>query len=382
MGAVYGETHQLRVDQSQDALGIGLFALEDIPAGATILREPSLACVRFASIITRNAEVVVQYARLGPLLNKKTSLPEALGEILIMRGADKDWLSVFTAPGLDMTTASLLDLATTACRFNGFSVNTPICSVPYAYGLYDVATIFNHSCSPNAMQFFPGQISDEILIRTIRDVKKGEEVTVSYTGGLEECKDIQTRKKYLVDDLGFICICQRCVAETISPPADQCCPTTYRPMPEEYMEKLKEAQDCQLTTTKTARSWELYWDVVTQAKGYNIGDDRRFNILLGAASSGMRTPTANPLLVQALLRKLLGMCREKGQLHTMMTIQLVALQSQSGLGPDKEAEGLADWHKAQRAGCAFFGVEAFSTVMDALFCHVIMDLEKRGFSTA
>ena len=378
VGSVYG---LLRVDQSQNALGIGLFAQEDIPAGTRIMREEPLACVRFASIQTGNVEFDKQYASIGPLARKNAHASEALGEVLIMRGANKEWLSKFGSGAVD-TVSDLSELANAVCRFNAFSINTPICAMPYAYGLYDVTTMLNHSCGPNAMQFFSGKASSDLVVRTLRDVKKGEEVTVSYTIGLEECENMLDRRNHLLGDLGFICICERCLEQTVSgemksPDDDE------EELPEECMEKLVRAKKYQVMS-KPKESWKLYCEVLTKARSCRIGDDKRFNILLGAASSGVRCVEkdgGSSLMIQAVLKKVMNMCSEKGPLHMMMEIQLAGVQAHSLLKTDKRPEeALKTWMAAKIKAYAFFGIEDFSTVLDSVFCPRFMVLEKFGIA--
>ena len=45
------------------------------------------------------------------------------------------------------------------------------------YGLYINCSFFNHSCDPNC--FYYG-IANMLIVKTIKDIKKGEELTVSY----------------------------------------------------------------------------------------------------------------------------------------------------------------------------------------------------------
>lgn len=46
-------------------------------------------------------------------------------------------------------------------------------------GVYIQAAMINHSCNPNCVQTFVG---DKLYIRTIRDVQRGEEITITYIG--------------------------------------------------------------------------------------------------------------------------------------------------------------------------------------------------------
>ena len=49
--------------------------------------------------------------------------------------------------------------------------------IPSAAALYQAGSIFNHSCAPNCAATYEESL---LSIRTIRQVKEGEELTVSY----------------------------------------------------------------------------------------------------------------------------------------------------------------------------------------------------------
>lgn len=72
-------------------------------------------------------------------------------------------------------------------------------------GLFPTTSILNHSCTPNA--FFSCAGGGEMVVRTLRAVKKGEELTVPY------CDLYQARferQKELWHDKHFLCACIRC----------------------------------------------------------------------------------------------------------------------------------------------------------------------------
>jgi hypothetical protein len=71
--------------------------------------------------------------------------------------------------------------------------------------LYDLASYINHSCLPNSYKVF---IGDTLLLRAIRPIKAGEELTLSYVN-LQE----QTRKESLKKTWGIACRCPLCAAE-------------------------------------------------------------------------------------------------------------------------------------------------------------------------
>ena len=71
--------------------------------------------------------------------------------------------------------------------------------------LWGLGSYINHSCLANAHKVF---IGDLMLLRAVRPIKAGEEITLSYISPLEE-----KRKDYLQGVWGIDCQCGLCVAE-------------------------------------------------------------------------------------------------------------------------------------------------------------------------
>ena len=66
---------------------------------------------------------------------------------------------------------------------------------------------FNHSCRPNA-QYFWNEDTNTRDMRTLRKIKQGEEITVSYIGSLLFSRE--KRYAYLKDTYNFDCRCEAC----------------------------------------------------------------------------------------------------------------------------------------------------------------------------
>ena len=73
------------------------------------------------------------------------------------------------------------------------------------YGLYINSSFFNHSCNPNCFYF---GIANMLIVKAIKDIKKGEELTVSYI----EPKPMALRKNELLK-WDFTCDCLYCKQE-------------------------------------------------------------------------------------------------------------------------------------------------------------------------
>lgn len=83
---------------------------------------------------------------------------------------------------------------------------------PWAIGLFPTAALVNHSCEPNALATFrPAKSSSSgptlLVLRSIRDIAAGEEITVSYT---DVASPTPIRRTNLLDDYFFRCACPRC----------------------------------------------------------------------------------------------------------------------------------------------------------------------------
>ena len=74
------------------------------------------------------------------------------------------------------------------------------------FGLYLGASIFDHSCSPNAHWHFRGK---EVIIRTIAEnVSDFSDLRISYLKKLTETT--QQRQDHLLENYHFLCDCSVC----------------------------------------------------------------------------------------------------------------------------------------------------------------------------
>lgn len=70
------------------------------------------------------------------------------------------------------------------------------------------AALMNHSCDPNSAFFFEGP---ELRVRSIKSIKRGEEITISYTDPTES---LDFRQKQL-SNYHFVCKCKKCEKEVL-----------------------------------------------------------------------------------------------------------------------------------------------------------------------
>lgn len=86
----------------------------------------------------------------------------------------------------------------------------------YLHGVYPHMAMLNHSCLPNLELDEGEEGGDEsgravLHLRAEREIKKGEELTVRYTGDPDD--GLEQRRYGLLHWLGSFCQCERCVRE-------------------------------------------------------------------------------------------------------------------------------------------------------------------------
>ncbi|KAJ3299911.1 hypothetical protein HK104_006062 [Borealophlyctis nickersoniae] len=127
------------------------------------------------------------------------------------------WLSAVSAAAADLAsqlpptlTATAAEITTLACQINanshGIRDPTGNANSDIAVGMFPLVAMLNHSCSPNCA--YVGAPYGKMVVRTLRDVKEGEELCVSYVdlyAGREE------RRGKLLETKFFWCECERCV---------------------------------------------------------------------------------------------------------------------------------------------------------------------------
>ncbi|KAI9203832.1 uncharacterized protein BJ171DRAFT_133632 [Polychytrium aggregatum] len=112
---------------------------------------------------------------------------------------------ILTEPGQ----AELFSLPWYARKMTMLNLNVFRVFLPDQAGaaLYILSSFLNHSCVPNAHPFW--RDSNAIEIQTVRDIRKGEELLISYTD-IDQFKSDQERNGWLQHMYGFSCRCQLC----------------------------------------------------------------------------------------------------------------------------------------------------------------------------
>ncbi|KAK1773662.1 hypothetical protein QBC45DRAFT_72119 [Copromyces sp. CBS 386.78] len=161
--------------------GTGVIAIQDIPKGTRIMAEKPLFIVP-TDIMKRGNEVVEKHITQE------------------LKGLDKDqqraFLSLHNCHGAKFSPFLAIS------KTNMLGLGSP----PVGGGLFIEASRINHACNPNTQNSWNERISRE-TIHAVRDIKKGEEITISYIGHFASYDE---RQSILKDKFKFDCACEVC----------------------------------------------------------------------------------------------------------------------------------------------------------------------------
>lgn len=146
-----------------------------------------------------------------------------------------------------------------AILVNGFGTRSnPTEAAPDGLGLFVSASLFNHSCAPNAIaDFFCSGPADAVSIRALTPIAVGEPVLIAYCDTIEPR---YYRRRQLLLSKGFACRCTRCEDPTDSGTfgsAIRCAGCTRGWQTEQVHEGLWVCSACGATTAEH-EVWE--WD--------------------------------------------------------------------------------------------------------------------------
>ncbi|KAG5466014.1 hypothetical protein CUR178_00731 [Leishmania enriettii] len=77
-------------------------------------------------------------------------------------------------------------------------------------GTYGVGSFFNHSCEPDLNVQYSAVNDDTLSVVELRDVKAGEELTISY---IDASLPLAVRQQQVFEPYLFVCRCTRCIAQ-------------------------------------------------------------------------------------------------------------------------------------------------------------------------
>ncbi|GMF42127.1 unnamed protein product [Phytophthora lilii] len=133
-----------------------------------------------------------------------------------------------------------------------------------AVGLFPICGLINHSCQPNCTWSNAGQGIMEV--RALRDIKEGEEITLSY---IDIDKERGERRKELRETKHFDCQCERCSV----------------PM-NESVDRYLEGFRCPRCSTKAAEEKDC---LLVQVEDKYVCPDCQFDVPVAAVASAVLT---------------------------------------------------------------------------------------------
>ncbi len=214
--------------------GRGWVATEDIVAGTLLLAEPATFPTVGPQLSDAEEDTLPLLQAVTGVLRRDGLHAEQLKEYLACMcplDGDGDEVASSAAPTTlrDTLAAPYVDAIGTAAGMTveatrsldrklqrnqmGLKLRVGGELADFGSGVFPFAAIFNHACHPHA-QWRPLASGSAIIVRALRDIRAGEEVSVSYlplgTVG-------RKRKTHLLEQYGFVCTCERCTAPPGSP---------------------------------------------------------------------------------------------------------------------------------------------------------------------
>ncbi|KAF2822708.1 SET domain-containing protein [Ophiobolus disseminans] len=121
-------------------------------------------------------------------------------------------LAILPIPLLPFVTAESIFLLSSRDSHNSFGIRSleDEGSEFFGYGCWPAASYFNHSCAPNIEKRRGGRAWE---FRTGKNVKKGEELNITYLSGEERKLTRGKRMQTLKRNWGFDCGCEQCEVE-------------------------------------------------------------------------------------------------------------------------------------------------------------------------
>ncbi|CAG8454935.1 24281_t:CDS:2 [Dentiscutata erythropus] len=118
---------------------------------------------------------------------------------------------------LDLQNITQDELITYLCKFSCNNFNLDDSQLfSFGEGTYPIGSLINHSCRPNAIMMYSiGQqiSSGPQILRSIENIKAGEEITISY---VDVAMSRTSRQKLLSEKYFFKCQCSRCSSNDVS----------------------------------------------------------------------------------------------------------------------------------------------------------------------
>jgi len=173
-----------------------------------LVAHEDLAEVSWMRVVTKSMKMLLEeYTELGAV---PTTSADAVYNASANRSPNSSAPSPPPFAGLPLP--SLATLTSLCCRINNnshaISDLVPGTNRVLGIGLFPATALLNHACYPNCI--FVGSQGASMRVRTLRKVKRGEELTVPYIDLYMPRRD---RQRELWKDRHFLCKCIRCQLE-------------------------------------------------------------------------------------------------------------------------------------------------------------------------
>ena len=219
----------------------GLFAVKDIAAGTVIFLEQPIVFVdaleNAVTLIQKKDDGGAAVKNKSPSLGNTWILANQLAQNILANklGGERLWSYLWHHSGDNTSIPTYLcagkqqkkDLPKLCLEFKdlpahtaailldvihntGIRMKTPLLGMMHGMALYLLAASINHSCDPNSNAFVRDHESRLLIVKTIRSIKAGEEITVAYEASVCRFSKATERIAYLKYVYGFDCVCDRC----------------------------------------------------------------------------------------------------------------------------------------------------------------------------
>lgn len=217
-------------------MGQGLFAVKDMPAGTQILSETPLIVVPGDPKERTLAENIAAFCKavlrvdsnkhhILLIISRRTEYDSQTSE------AVQNWFIQKLPKDIYMLEWCVETYSKAFAFYQRHAVGLPRLG---ASGFFYQYGAINHSCSPNAHAFYD-PVKQRHQVQTIRDVKAGGQIFVSYISGIELPRAYR-HAEILLEGHKFVCDCTRCTSQEADA-ITQRVPALYRAL-SGYLEKV------------------------------------------------------------------------------------------------------------------------------------------------
>ena len=185
--------------------GRGLLATRPLPPGTLLTRDTAaLVLPPHTDLWEAGSRIAAQLARLPSPVTSQFYRLTPKQELLSLCDGFR------AAAGSDPARLQLAERVEQTSRETAIFFNNDIESEDGSQCLHLSLALCNHSCAPNSVWVRTSSSARQLELRAVRDIGRGEEVTVSYTLVEQRWSPRHTRQQRLRQGWEFDCCCQLC----------------------------------------------------------------------------------------------------------------------------------------------------------------------------